>query len=516
MHASTTTPHRGRSDLTTHLNSTPIDRIRQESTPSCSKPPSKSGRSFSFRNSIGTLLDRINSSFSRPKIEEIPKAYGLPGRLIPGTHELEVRLEASPGPAELEDTHWPRPVELYTREANVEHSRDYLSMDTKHQHSRLHSDQRANEHLPSPGEPYRTSPSTCVPGNIHSTGTLETASLPRYSTGSQPPISPYQEFHSHGHTTGDARQGSGQYSDISPIHIPSQGFGRRSREYVLYEAQYSPTAGPSSANTVVSGDASLRTYGIATGSAPVHHPESQTAIGSPTGARSYYRDQIMQISNPLAHSPPGENNGVAPLAPTIFHFEPHRHDHTTTGVPDPWQAGDCFPGQDSSGYPPATQYNYYPNEPPPPYRNIEPTRPFNPPASPFVGQNSGMQAISSEYNELERSRAPPRVRRVSGSMPVTRVFRQLMVGDAISCDDCGELFTGLYKRGNLRRHQTTQHGAPTNFPCELCPRTYKRADALRKHRWKKHRAGVPPRRRQTASAIDSVNNNTANLVDRSF
>lgn len=57
------------------------------------------------------------------------------------------------------------------------------------------------------------------------------------------------------------------------------------------------------------------------------------------------------------------------------------------------------------------------------------------------------------------------------------------------CKHCGKIFTGRYGPGNLKRHVQNSHGPVNDWlhQCRLCSRTYHRADALRKHSWKKHR-----------------------------
>lgn len=58
------------------------------------------------------------------------------------------------------------------------------------------------------------------------------------------------------------------------------------------------------------------------------------------------------------------------------------------------------------------------------------------------------------------------------------------------CDHCNKVFTGKYGKGNLTRHIRQIHeslmGGAIHL-CRICMKTYNRADALRKHQWKKHR-----------------------------
>lgn len=59
-----------------------------------------------------------------------------------------------------------------------------------------------------------------------------------------------------------------------------------------------------------------------------------------------------------------------------------------------------------------------------------------------------------------------------------------------TCRQCGKSFTGKYGSGNLKRHIRQVHESLMGgaiHVCEICMKTYNRADALRKHSWKKHR-----------------------------
>jgi hypothetical protein len=59
-----------------------------------------------------------------------------------------------------------------------------------------------------------------------------------------------------------------------------------------------------------------------------------------------------------------------------------------------------------------------------------------------------------------------------------------------ACEHCNKVFTGKYGKGNLTRHVRQIHesllGGAIHM-CRFCMKTYNRADALRKHSWKKHR-----------------------------
>lgn len=58
------------------------------------------------------------------------------------------------------------------------------------------------------------------------------------------------------------------------------------------------------------------------------------------------------------------------------------------------------------------------------------------------------------------------------------------------CQQCGKIFTGKFGPGNCKRHVQQIHASIFDkaiHMCKVCFKTYNRADALRKHQWKKHR-----------------------------
>ncbi|KAJ4985705.1 hypothetical protein SVAN01_08792 [Stagonosporopsis vannaccii] len=58
------------------------------------------------------------------------------------------------------------------------------------------------------------------------------------------------------------------------------------------------------------------------------------------------------------------------------------------------------------------------------------------------------------------------------------------------CQQCGKVFTGKFGPGNCKRHVQQIHASIFDraiHMCKMCMKTYNRADALRKHQWKKHR-----------------------------
>ncbi|KAF2833243.1 hypothetical protein CC86DRAFT_7105 [Ophiobolus disseminans] len=74
------------------------------------------------------------------------------------------------------------------------------------------------------------------------------------------------------------------------------------------------------------------------------------------------------------------------------------------------------------------------------------------------------------------------------------------------CPHCGQEFTGKYGKGNCARHVRQKHGLVTatiDKVCRVCEHVYNRADAKRKHEWKKHRMldSRPNKRRKDYSVI---------------
>ncbi|KAH6615303.1 hypothetical protein C7974DRAFT_380156 [Boeremia exigua] len=72
------------------------------------------------------------------------------------------------------------------------------------------------------------------------------------------------------------------------------------------------------------------------------------------------------------------------------------------------------------------------------------------------------------------------------------------------CQHCGKIFTGKYGSGNCKRHVQQTHASIFDraiHMCKMCMKTYNRADALRKHQWKKHRMAdaKPNKRRERGS-----------------
>ena len=64
--------------------------------------------------------------------------------------------------------------------------------------------------------------------------------------------------------------------------------------------------------------------------------------------------------------------------------------------------------------------------------------------------------------------------------------------DVLICDICEVSFSGIFKRGNLNRHNRNTHAStpnivPPNRICRRCGLIFQRTDARKKHEWKQHR-----------------------------
>ncbi|KAF2632220.1 hypothetical protein BU25DRAFT_445323 [Macroventuria anomochaeta] len=76
-----------------------------------------------------------------------------------------------------------------------------------------------------------------------------------------------------------------------------------------------------------------------------------------------------------------------------------------------------------------------------------------------------------------------------------------------TCQHCGKSYTGKFAKGNLKRHVQQIHQSFMDRAihlCRICMKTYNRADALRKHQWKKHRQedARPNKRRKQKAGLE--------------
>jgi hypothetical protein len=93
--------------------------------------------------------------------------------------------------------------------------------------------------------------------------------------------------------------------------------------------------------------------------------------------------------------------------------------------------------------------------------------------------------------------APPAYSLVLSTPPSTNTQRRYQPS---VCQYCEKVFTGKFGPGNCKRHVQQTHETIVDRAihlCKLCRKEYRRADALRKHQWKKHRLeDAKPRKRR--------------------
>jgi hypothetical protein len=120
----------------------------------------------------------------------------------------------------------------------------------------------------------------------------------------------------------------------------------------------------------------------------------------------------------------------------------------------------------------------------------------------LLGQQRDLQSDHEHVAEtLESSSAYPNLKEQSASN-INHLGAQRMF-PTTKCNVCEKEYTGKYGKGNLARHVRTEHSLFSSIldqECQVCKQAYARADARRKHEWKKHRlpdAKPNKRRRET-------------------
>ncbi|KAF2472155.1 uncharacterized protein BDR25DRAFT_18865 [Lindgomyces ingoldianus] len=78
----------------------------------------------------------------------------------------------------------------------------------------------------------------------------------------------------------------------------------------------------------------------------------------------------------------------------------------------------------------------------------------------------------------------------------------------VACGICGSTFNGLYRNGNLKRHIRQMHADSVEVKpekvCRACGKVFNRADARRKHEWKKHHfSDAKPNKRRKDKGFES-------------
>ncbi|KAH7357544.1 hypothetical protein BKA66DRAFT_473124 [Pyrenochaeta sp. MPI-SDFR-AT-0127] len=91
--------------------------------------------------------------------------------------------------------------------------------------------------------------------------------------------------------------------------------------------------------------------------------------------------------------------------------------------------------------------------------------------------------------------------------------------DVTICETCGTEFTGVYRRGNCRRHVKQYHSklraGQTLYSCRLCKAEFRRHDAKRKHEWRRHRIpdAKPSLRKPGSSKLQTKHSTDTDSVD---
>jgi hypothetical protein len=122
------------------------------------------------------------------------------------------------------------------------------------------------------------------------------------------------------------------------------------------------------------------------------------------------------------------------------------------------------------------------------------------PAGPLLGHGSPDAAalyISSPATSLRFDTASHPI--ASSALPT----RTPAPRDTIPCSQCGQIFTGEYRTGNLGRHTRQKHPITDRslYQCKGCSKVFQRQDARLKHTRKRHpELCIPPVQRPQSTA----------------
>ncbi|ORY13508.1 hypothetical protein BCR34DRAFT_264542 [Clohesyomyces aquaticus] len=135
------------------------------------------------------------------------------------------------------------------------------------------------------------------------------------------------------------------------------------------------------------------------------------------------------------------------------------------------------------------------NDAPPRYEDMAESHPgLDRPASERRGHsdpddyNAIPASMTGDQNMDPRIQYNPRLTRAdTGGLIIQPSCLNPFKLPPISCEKCDKQFTGVYRSGNYRRHLRANHpDSPTVHSCRRCSKTFRRADAQRKHEWKHH------------------------------
>lgn len=240
---------------------------------------------------------------------------------------------------------------------------------------------------------------------------------------------------------------------ISPCTIPNQG-----QKFAHYGSRGRSGLSPTTPSTASSFEPSYTTtpqsaYQSSAQSPFQAWPQSQPGLLLPTYSQEY---GLMQYS----HSMESTTSNRPSLWQNNFQYQVQDYHSDLTARTQahelPLQAQSCFEKQSqldtSQAYHTCPQTSHAFDEAPPAYSPVVPD------PLPVT-----IQPITTNTQQ----RYPPSV-----------------------CQQCGKVFTGKYGPGNCKRHVQQVHASIFDkaiHMCKVCMKTYNRADALRKHQWKKHR-----------------------------
>ncbi|KAF2793042.1 hypothetical protein K505DRAFT_386414 [Melanomma pulvis-pyrius CBS 109.77] len=146
---------------------------------------------------------------------------------------------------------------------------------------------------------------------------------------------------------------------------------------------------------------------------------------------------------------------------------------------------------------------YYSSNPP---QNFDGTLPsFSPGSEPYSPE---YESRTGQDQTEENSEAPLTKKKRKTAKLSSLIDKCVQSRPPLPCQVCKMEFHGLYQKGNLERHFRQKHSQPEVkkiYQCRECVLTYKRADAKRKHEWKKHRildAKPAKRREKNVNAIE--------------
>lgn len=232
--------------------------------------------------------------------------------------------------------------------------------------------------------------------------------------------------------------------------------------------------------------------------------QNQQSPATPSTASSYdpsYTATPISAYPPSAY-PPSAQSFFQPWPQTQIWQQPPMYPQTYTSMnynqsvadaaftgTNMWQGTfQAQAGSTHNGFPMFQTPDYQQNVP----RSTQTAYATPQPQSCFEKQKQ-MDAVDSSFTHAQPSRtfdeAPPAYSPVIPDPQPTPSNPPQRYKPAV-CPQCGRVFTGKFGPGNCKRHVQQIHASILDraiHKCKECVKTYNRADALRKHQWKKHR-----------------------------